>query len=145
MCPYGCFPAFQPSSDLYLLDLATGAYGKPPINSEFSESWHSWSSNSRWIAFSSKRQGGTFTRCYLSYVDTAGRAHKPFVVPQRNPEFYDSFLKTFSVPELIAGPVAVSPAALANTARSEKATATTLPDGEQPPLDNAEPYPQTGP
>lgn len=141
MCAYGCFPAFQPTSDLYLLDLATGAYDKPPINSPFSESWHSWSSNSRWIAFSSKRQGGTFTRCYLSYVDETGHAHKPFVVPQRDPEFYDSFLKTFSVPELIAGPVRVRPAALARAARAEQATAVHVPAGEMPPPDNSDPYP----
>ncbi|RPJ26378.1 MAG: hypothetical protein EHM35_14940, partial [Planctomycetaceae bacterium] len=50
MCRYGCFPVYQPSSDLYLMDLATRQYRKLAINSEFSESWHSWSSNSRWIA-----------------------------------------------------------------------------------------------
>ena len=85
MCRYGCFPVYQPSSDLYLMDLATRQYRKLAINSEFSESWHSWSSNSRWIAFSSKRQGGLFTRTYLSYVDQAGTAHKPFVLPQQDP------------------------------------------------------------
>ena len=145
MCAYGCFPTFQPTSDLYLLDLATGAYEKPPINSPFSESWHSWSSNSRWIAFSSKRRGGTFTRCYLSYVDETGQAHKPFVVPQSDPEFYDSFLKTFSVPELITGPVSVTPPALARAARSEHAMAVNVPVGEMLPLDNSDPYPQAGP
>jgi len=145
MCDYGCFPAFQSSSDLYLLDLATGEYDKPPINSEFSESWHSWSSNSRWIAFSSKRQGGTFTRCYLSYVDESGQVHKPLVVPQRDPEFYDSFLQTFSVPELITGPVRVSPSELARAARAEQAQTANAPAGEMPPLDNSDPYSQTGP
>ena len=85
MCRYGCFPVYQPSSDLYMMDLATGRYSRLAINSEYSESWHSWSSNSRWIAFSSKRQGGLFTRTYLSYVDDDGTAYKPFVLPQRDP------------------------------------------------------------
>ena len=58
MCRYGCFPAFHPTSDLYLMDVAKGPTRSAPINREFSESWHSWSSNSRWIAFSSKRGEG---------------------------------------------------------------------------------------
>ena len=93
MCHYGCFPIYQPSSDLYMMDLSTREYRRLEINSEFSESWHSWSSNSRWIAFSSKRQGGVFTRCFLSFVDENGVAHKPFMLPQEDPRFYDSFLE----------------------------------------------------
>jgi len=110
MCRHGCFPAYRPSSDLYMLDLQKpdGEPRRLDINSEFSESWHTWSSNSRWIVFSSKRQGGLFTRLYISYVDEEGVAHKPFVLPQRNPGFYDSFLKTYSVPELVTGPVEIS-------------------------------------
>lgn len=119
MCRYGCFPIYQPSSDLYMMDLATGKYWKLAVNSEFSESWHSWSSNGRWIAFSSKRPEGTFTRCYISFVDKAGKAHKPFILPQKDPAFYDSFLKTYSVPELITGPVEITNKALARAARSQ--------------------------
>ncbi|MCH5375495.1 MAG: hypothetical protein JJ992_16110, partial [Planctomycetes bacterium] len=118
MCDYGCFPVYQPSSDLYMMDLATGEYRKLEINSEFSESWHSWSSNSRWVAFSSRRRGGDFTRCYFSFVDRAGRACKPFLLPQRDPEFYDSFLKTVSVPEFLTGPVPIASETLARAARS---------------------------
>lgn len=118
MCDYGCFPVYQPSSDLYMMDLKTGTHKRLPINSPFSESWHSWSSNSRWIAFSSKRNGGLFTRLYISYVDSSGTAHKPFVLPHKDPEFYDSFLKTYSMPELVTGPVPVSRRALIQAARS---------------------------
>lgn len=120
MCRYGCFPVYQPTSDLYMMDLTTSDYSRLEINSEFSESWHSWSSNSRWIAFSSRRgSGGFFTRCYLSFVDQDGRAHKPFVLPQDDPQFYDSLLETISVPELIDGPIPVSAQALLDVARSE--------------------------
>jgi hypothetical protein len=67
MCQYGCFPIYQPTSDLYMMNLESGEYKKlDNINSRYSESWHSWSSNSRWIAFSSKRAGGLFTRTYFS-------------------------------------------------------------------------------
>ncbi len=127
MCKYGCFPIYQPSSDLYLMNLETGDYRKFDINSEYSESWHSWSSNSRWIAFSSKRQGGLFTKIYLSYVDENGKAYKPFVMPQKDPTFYDSFLKTFSVPELISEPVRVSNKALSRIACSEDSIPVDIP------------------
>jgi hypothetical protein len=124
MCRYGCFPVYQPSSDLYL---ATRQYRKLAINSEFSESWHSWSSNSRWIAFSSKRQGGLFTRTYLSYVDNAGTVHKPFVLPQRDPTYYDSLLETYSVPELVKGPVQASKSLLARAARAKPSVTPQIP------------------
>jgi hypothetical protein len=119
MCQYGCFPIYQPSSDLYLMDLATGDYRKLNINSKYSESWHSWSSNSRWIAFSSKRRDGSLTRTYLSYVDETGRVHKPFIIPQKDPTYYDSLLETFSVPELIKGSIKTNKFLLARAARSE--------------------------
>jgi hypothetical protein len=118
MCDYGCFPVYQPGSDLYMLNLETGEYKKLDINSEYSESWHSWSSNSRWIAFSSKRQGGLFTRIHLSYVDENGRAYKPFVMPQKDPEFYDSLFKVYSVPELTTAPVEIDPGTLSRAVRS---------------------------
>jgi hypothetical protein len=123
MCQYGCFPIYQPTSDLYMLDLQSGKYTRLEVNSEFSESWHSWSSNSRWIAFSSKRGNGLFTRCYLSYVDQTGRASAPLILPQRDPEFYDSLLKTITVPELITGKIPVNSKALVRAARSRAAVA----------------------
>lgn len=127
MCQYGCFPVYQPSSDLYLMDLATKQFRKLAVNSEFSESWHSWSGNSRWIAFSSKRQDGLFTRTYFSYIDETGTAHKPFVLPQADPTYYDSLLETYSVPELVSGAVPVSKSALARAARAKPSVASELP------------------
>jgi Tol biopolymer transport system component len=127
MCQYGCFPVYQPSSDLYLMDLASGEYHKLGLNSDYSESWHSWSSNSRWIAFSSKRQGGSLTRTYLSYVDKSGQAHKAFVLPQKDPALYESQLETYSVPELLKTRVTVSPSRLARAARSDPAVTVDIP------------------
>jgi len=113
MCDYGCFPVYRQSSDLYLMDLEaagqTGRYEcrRLEINSDASESWHSWSSNGRWIAFSSKRLSHNFTRTYLAYVDDRGTVHKPFLLPQKDPHYYDSCLWTFSVPELVMNRVPV--------------------------------------
>mgnify|MGYP001013393408 CR=1 FL=1 len=85
------------------------------INSDQAETWHSWSSNSRWVVFSSKRLDGLFARPFFSYVDERGKFHKPFALPQEDPEFYDSYLKTFNVPELVQGPVTITPGRLAQT------------------------------
>jgi len=127
MSKYGCFPVYQPSSDLYIMDLKTGDYRKLDINSEFSESWHSWSSNSRWIAFSSKKNGGLFTRTYFSHVDEKGNASKSFILPQEDPEFYDSFVETYSVPELITGPVRTDYKALGSIVRSSESIKVDIP------------------
>jgi len=128
MCKYGCFPVYQPSSDLYLMDLELGTYRRLDINSDRSESWHSWSSNGRWFVFSSKRRDGIFTRPYLSYLDEAGEVHEPFLLPQEDPTFYDSCLKTYTVPELTVEPVRVSPKELAEAAGSAQAQRVSMPD-----------------
>ncbi len=118
MSDHGCFPNFEPDSDLYLVNLATRTYARLDVNSDSPESWHCWSSNGRWIAFSSKRRAMPFTMCYLSHVDENGKASKPFILPQSDPEFYDSLLDTFNVPEFITGPVTVSAETIARAARS---------------------------
>jgi Tol biopolymer transport system component len=123
MCDYGVFPAFQKSSDIYCMDLATGDYRKLDCNSGESESWHAWSSNSRWIAFSSKRADGVFTRIYLCYIDKSGKSGKPFVLPQEDPFFYDSFMKTYSVPEFLTGPPIVRPEEIGRAERTVSAAA----------------------
>ncbi len=104
----GAYPHSQVSSDLYLMNLQTRQYKKLPINSQYNESWHSWSHNGRWILFSSKRGSGIFTHLYISYIDSTGNAHKPFILPQNDPTFYDSFTKCYNVAEFAAGPVKFS-------------------------------------
>lgn len=113
MSSYGEFPVFQPSSDLYLMDLKTRQYSRLSINSPRSESWHCWSRNSRWVAFASKRRDGVFARVYFSYVDQLGRAHKPVLLPQKDPTFYDRFIKTYNAPELAVAPAPATPQSLA--------------------------------
>jgi hypothetical protein len=133
MCDYGCFPAYRRSSDLYMIDLeAAQRTGRCEprrleINSDQSESWHSWSSNGRWIAFSSKRGNGLFTRTYLSYVDTNGVVHKPLVLPQEDPAAYDSCLWTYSVPELVIEPVRATKETLGRVVRGSRKISVEMP------------------
>jgi len=107
LCKYGSFPIHQPNADLYVMDLATRKLRRLEINSDQADTWHSWSSNSRWVVFSSKRIDGLFARPHFSYVDAHGEFHKPFVLPQEDPTFYGFCLNTFNVPELMQGPVTV--------------------------------------
>jgi len=105
---YGSSQGTQPESDLYLLDLTSHKYAPlSAVNSDRTESWHCWSSNGRWFVFSSKRRDGLLTRPHISYFDVSGNAHKPFIVPQKDPAYYDTTLKMFNLPELITGPVPV--------------------------------------
>jgi len=143
MCGYSCFPLNQPDSDLYLLDLATGKYEKlDAVNSDAADSWHSWSTNSRWIVFSSKRTTPLFTKLYFSYIDETGKAHKPFVLPQKDPKFYDTFAKLYNVPELIAGPVKVSRRALGRAVLSSERIEVDSVTGATPKAPAAEPASQ---
>jgi hypothetical protein len=115
LCKYGNFPIYQSSTDLFVMDLATRQINRPDINSDRADSWHCWSSNSRWVVFSSKRLDGSFTRPFFTHVDAEGRFYKPFLLPQADPAFYDSYLKNFNVPELVRSPVVVSEQTLART------------------------------
>ena len=133
MCDYGCFPVYRQSSDLYMMDLETaqqtGEYKhhRLDINSNESESWHSFSSNSRWIVFSSKRGSGVFTRIYIAYVDKNGKVHKPIRLPQKDPTYYESCLWTYSVPELITEPVRITKEKLGRVVRSSEKISVKMP------------------
>ena len=103
---YGQFSIWHHEADLYLLDLSTGQ-SRPmaEANSEDTESFHNWSSNSRWLVFSSRRDDGLFTRPYFCHVDAKGTVTKPFMLPQRNPRrFYRERFLSFNVPDFITGP-----------------------------------------
>ena len=74
-------------------------------NSDDTESFHNWSTNSRWLVLSSRRDDGLFTRPYFCHVDAQGRVSKAFMLPQRNPRrFYRNRFLSFNVPEFIIAP-----------------------------------------
>lgn len=101
---YGTFPIWHPEADLQMLDLQTGKVDTLSIvNSAKSDTYHSWSSNSRWFVFASKRDDGLYGKPYFCHIDEQGRASKPFVLPQQTPTFYDYNLKSFNIPELGRG------------------------------------------
>lgn len=103
---FGSCHNYHRDSDLWLMDLETGATGPlDVVNSDESDSYHNWSSNGRWIIFTSRRMDGVHTRIFMSYFDENGVAHKPFVLPQKDPEYYLKVFKSFSVPEPTVEPL----------------------------------------
>ena len=104
---YGYFHIWHPESDLYLLDLKTGE-SRPmtEANSPDAESVHSWSSNSRWLVFGSRRDDGLYTRPYFCHIAEDGKVGKAFMLPQRNPrQFYEGRFMSYNIPEFVTGPV----------------------------------------
>jgi Tol biopolymer transport system component len=108
MTDYGYFSIYHQNSDLYLLDLTTHEYKKMNINSNCAESHHTWSSNGRWIVFSSKRLDNIYTRPFIAYFDEKGNSYKPFLLPQKDPEYYDFLLANYNRPELLKSKVELS-------------------------------------
>jgi hypothetical protein len=121
MSEYSYFPLYMPDSDLYLLDTETLEFRKPEkINSARAESYHCFSSNGRWVVFSSKRQDGQSTHPYFSYFDSNGNFSKPFLLPQKDPEYQQSRVIVYNVPEFVKGPVKIPPQKLIKTAWSDR-------------------------
>ncbi len=114
---YSYFPLYRPESDLYLLDTRTGQWHKANnINSDRAESYHCWSSNGRWVVFSSKRQDGLSTHFYFSYFDSEGHFSRPFVLPQKDARYHNSRVIVYNIPEFTKGPITIRPQELTRTA-----------------------------
>ena len=105
MAPYGTFHIWHKDADLYLMDLATREIRNlAEANSDDVESYHSFSTNGRWIIFSSRREDGSYTRLYITHFDENGRASKPFLLPQKDPEQNHQLYKSYNIPEFMVAP-----------------------------------------
>lgn len=116
---YGCFSIWHKEADLYSVNLDSFTVKELKVNSSYTESYHSWSSNGRWMVLSSKRDDGLSARPYLAYIDENGNATKPFVLPQKEPGFYKEFVKTFNIPEFAKADVDFTPGKIRKVANSD--------------------------
>lgn len=99
---YGQFHIWHESADLWVYDLQRdSAYALAEANSPEADSYHTWSSNGRWIVFASRRDDGGYSRVFISYFDRDGHAHRPFMLPQRRAMHNTLLLKSYNVPELV--------------------------------------------
>lgn len=103
---YGNFSIWHKDADLYMIDLAKkDVFPLDTLNSNDVDSYHSWSSNSRWVVFSSRRIDGLYTRPFIAYINGDGQPSKPFLLPQDDVDFYHRFMKSYNIPEFVTGKV----------------------------------------
>jgi hypothetical protein len=118
---YGNFFIWHKDADLYMINLVSGEhYPLCEANSNFAESYHSWSSNSRWIIFSSRRMDGLYTHPYIAYIDESGKAAKPFMLPQKDADFYAEFMKSYNIPEFVKGRIRTKSPDIVDVAKNEE-------------------------
>ncbi len=119
---FGQFHIWHSSSDQWVKNLQTGdVYPLTEANSPEQDSYHTWSSNGRWIVFSSRREDANFTRPAIAYFDNQGCARKAFILPQEDPEYHRLFFKSYNVPELTRSRVPISPEALHDVIYNDEA------------------------
>lgn len=99
---YGTFPIWHRECDLWLLDLTRGSsFALDGVNSpDVSDTYHSWSSNSRWFVFASKREDGQYGKPFICHIDANGVCSKPFLLPQKDPYHYEKTLRSYNIPDL---------------------------------------------
>jgi hypothetical protein len=120
MGKYGVFHIWHKDADLYMLDLANGKVRcMDEINSPDVESYHSWSSNGRWVVFSSRRDDGNFTRPFIAHIDKNGHGGKPFELPCADPDYHRQFMKSYNIPELMKGAVKITPQSFADALKKD--------------------------
>ncbi len=120
---YGTFPIWHQEADLYLLNLKQKDAYKMKINSNMTESYHTFSSNGKWLVFSSKRMDSRSTRPFFVHIDDKGETEKSFVLPQKDPEFYDRLLESYNIPELVKGKIEFTPRNFSKAANMDETKA----------------------
>ncbi|MDE6107025.1 MAG: hypothetical protein K2F84_08015, partial [Bacteroidales bacterium] len=111
---FSSFPS-QTYGDLGLVflnrpDASTNPVYEPAIalNTPEAESFHSWSQNGRWIVYTGKQMDGYFALPYIAYFN-GQTFSKPFLLPQKEGDWYRSSLKSFNLPELTVSPSTLTP------------------------------------
>lgn len=118
---YGNFSIWHKESDLYLFNVQTGESNRmDQVNSEDTESYHSWATNSRWFVFSSRRLDGLYTRPFMAHLDENGTVGKPFLLPQEDPDFYMELMQSYNIPEFITGKVELDVNEIENLVRKNE-------------------------
>jgi tetratricopeptide (TPR) repeat protein len=78
-CKANSYMLLQPDSELYIVPAAGGVARRLRYNTARMNSWHSWSSNSRWLVFSSK-VNTPYTQLFLTHIDDDGNDSPPVLL-----------------------------------------------------------------
>ena len=95
-CRSNSFMLLQPDSKLYILPAGGGEARPMRCNTARMNSWHSWSSNSRWLIFSSKANS-PYTQLFVTHVDEHGVDAPPVLL-----EHLTAPDRAANIPEFVA-------------------------------------------
>ena len=70
----------RPDSKLWIVPVEGGEAREMRCNLDLMNSWHTFSPNGRWLAFSSKGMG-PYTRLFLTHIDENGNDSPPVLIP----------------------------------------------------------------
>jgi len=120
---YGYFSIYNKESDIYTCNIKSGEPVKISGSSEDVESYPSWSKNGRWLMFVSKKEDAYLSKVYFCHVNEQGETGKPFLAPQKNPDFYKNYLLNYNRPEFASARMKLNPGEIIRVARkgAEKA------------------------
>jgi Flp pilus assembly protein TadD len=94
-CQVNSYMLLQPDSELYIIPAAGGVARRLRYNTARMNSWHSWSSNSRWLVFSSK-VNTPYTQLFLTHIDENGNDSPPVLL-----ERFTSPDRAANIPEFV--------------------------------------------
>ena len=97
-CKAKSYMLLQPDSELYIVPAKGGSARRLRYNTPRMNSWHSWSSNSRWLVFSSK-VNGPYTQLFLTHIDESGNDSPPVLL-----ERFTSPDRAANIPEFVRLP-----------------------------------------
>jgi Flp pilus assembly protein TadD len=97
-CQASNFMLLQPDSRLFILPAAGGQPRPLRSNTARMNSWHSWSSNSRWLIFSSKLNS-PYTQLFVTHIDEDGNDAPAVLLEQLT-----SSDRAANIPEFVAAP-----------------------------------------
>jgi Flp pilus assembly protein TadD len=97
-CKASSYMLLQPDSELYIVPAAGGIAKRLRYNTARMNSWHSWSSNSHWLVFSSK-VNTAYTQLFLTHIDEYGNDSPPVLL-----ERFTSPDRAANIPEFVRLP-----------------------------------------
>ncbi len=78
-CKAENYMLLMPDSELFIIPAAGGEARRLRANTPRMNSWHSWSSNGRWLVFSSKANTA-YTQLFLTHIDENGESTPPVLL-----------------------------------------------------------------
>jgi tetratricopeptide (TPR) repeat protein len=97
-CKANSYMLLQLDSELWIMPAQGGEARRLRYNTPRMNSWHSWSSNSRWLVFSSK-VNGPYTQLFLTHIDDEGNDSPPVLL-----ERFTSTDRAANIPEFVRQP-----------------------------------------